>query len=128
MSASSYRTQGWSAPVAVPGDLLSLRGPRTGVVRLPLRVYSSGAGPAQEFDLDDPAARASLYAIVLENGDEDDVAAWVDLGELRRLWPTLWLSPHVRRAWEPRLAALTPDHAPARTPAGPGQAAGGQGA
>ncbi len=39
-----------------------------------------------------------------------DVAAWLDAGLLRQLWPTLWLSPHVRRAWAP---LLEPQPAPA---------------
>ncbi len=59
------RVAGWSAPVALPARLEDLHGPTTGVVRLPLALSSSGAGPDTSFDLDDPAARAEMYAVVI---------------------------------------------------------------
>jgi hypothetical protein len=98
------RVTGWSAPVALPARLEDLHGPTTGVVRLPLSIHSSGAGPDTPFDLDNPAARARMYAIVMENAPTAaDVAAWLDAILLQQMWPTLWLSPHVRRAWAPLL-------------------------
>lgn len=92
--------------MAIPDDLDDLRGPITGVVHLPLNVYSSGAGPEHGFDLDDEAQRRVFYQIVLTDGRAADVCRYLDLAELHRLWPTMFLPPHVRRPWEPRLAAL----------------------
>ncbi len=98
------RVAGWSAPVAVPARLEDLHGPTTGIVRLPLAIYSSGAGPDTPFDLDNPAARAELYAVVMENAaTAADLAEWLDADLLQQMWPTMWLSPHVRRAWAPLL-------------------------
>ena len=48
-----------------------------------------------------------LYEVVLTEGDLDDVRTNVDAAELLRLWNDLWLSPHVRRAWQPLIAAAT---------------------
>jgi hypothetical protein len=92
-------------PVAVSLDLAELRGSLTGMVRLPLQVYSSGAGPRRVFDLADEAERIELYQIVLTDGRTEDVCAYLNEHELRRLWPRLWLPPHVRRAWHPHLGA-----------------------
>lgn len=100
MSVAINRDGGWTAPVSLPARLKDLRGPAGGVVHLPLRVHSSGAGPAQSFDLSDDGQRAGLYEIVLENGSVDDICHYVHAGELIRLWERMWLSPHVRRAWE----------------------------
>lgn len=100
---SARRVGGWTRPVAVPADLRSLRGELGGVVRLPLTVYSSGTGPDYAFDLADEAERRSFYELVLTEGHVEDVCRYLDLAELVRLWPTLFLPAHVRRAWEPRL-------------------------
>ncbi|RBY78767.1 hypothetical protein DQ238_11955 [Geodermatophilus sp. TF02-6] len=83
-------------------------------MKLPLTIHSSGAGPDTSFDLDDPATRAEMYALVMENAPTAaDLAAWLDAGLLQQMWPTLWLSPHVRRAWarlfEQQPAAATAD-------------------
>jgi len=43
-SALGPRRGGWRRPVSLPADLAELRGPLTGVVRLPLGVYASGQG------------------------------------------------------------------------------------
>lgn len=69
----------------------------SGIVRLPLRVRWSG--PERDYDLRDPADRRSVYRQVLTEGTEDDVRRFIEVDELIALWPTLHLSPHVRRAW-----------------------------
>ena len=102
------RTAGWCTPVDLPGSLDELHGPTSGQLQLPVRVYSSADGPRRVWALDDPDARAELYAVVLENAALPDVLAYLDADMLRALWPTLWLSPHVRRAWAPLL-----EHTPA---------------
>lgn len=98
--ASESRVGGWDRPVFSVVALETMRGPLAGVVRLPLSMHSSGAGPAEEFDFADPADRRAAYQIVLTNGDSADAARLLDADELLRLWPTLWLPNHVRRAWE----------------------------
>ena len=98
------RHDGWRQPVAVPRDLNALRGPLSGVVRLPLRIYSSGLGPERTWNLADEDERVTFYKVVLTGGDADDICRYVNLGELRRLWPRLWLPPYVREAWEPLLS------------------------
>jgi hypothetical protein len=95
----------WSAPVAVPADLSCLRGPTTGTVTLPHRLYWSGTGGPRTLDLANPAGLRLLYRIVLTEGTEADVCTYLDASLLRDLWPSLWLSPHVREAWGPTLAA-----------------------
>ena len=103
LTSERERGGGWSAPVDVPGTLEDLHGPTSGQLRLPVRVYSSADGPRRVWDLEDPAARAEFYAVVMENAALPDVTAYLDAGMLRALWPTMWLSPHVRRAWAPLL-------------------------
>ena len=66
----------WSAPVAVPADLSCLRGPISGTVTLPHRLYWSGTGGPRTLDLANPGERDLLYSIVLTEGTEDDVCNW----------------------------------------------------
>jgi len=94
------RTHGWVRPYAVPSDLAELRGPAGGVLRLPLSVYSSGAGTGREFDLTDPAQQAELYEIVLTTGTAADQARYLHADQLRALWPGLWLPAALRAAWQ----------------------------
>jgi hypothetical protein len=104
MTTSTFgpRQGGWRRPVSLPADLAELCGPLTGMVRLPLSIYASGQGPARSFDLSNEAERTELYEIVLTDATAEDVCRNVDREELPRLWPRLWLPPHVRQVWEPR--------------------------
>jgi len=96
------RVRGWLTPVVLPARLEDLHGPVSGVVHLPLGLYSSGGGPPTGFDVDDWVDRATLYSVVMENAaTAEDLATWLDAGLLQQMWLTMWLSPHVRRAWEP---------------------------
>jgi hypothetical protein len=84
--------------VAIPDDVDDPRVEKlSGHVRLPLRVRWSG--PEREYDLGDTADRRSVYRQVLTEGTEDDVRRYIDVDELIAMWPTLHLSPHVRRTW-----------------------------
>ena len=47
-----------------------------------------------------------LYQIVLSEGRLPDICRFIDADALVRLWPGLWLSPHVRTAWRPLLDAV----------------------
>lgn len=100
------RRYGWQRPVAIPHDLSALRGSTTGRVRLPLQVYSSGMGPGREFNLSVEAEQIELYQIVLTEGRLVDVCQFINAEALLKLWPRLWLSPHVRAAWRPLLVTV----------------------
>jgi hypothetical protein len=59
-------------------------------------------------DLADEADRQALYEIVLTEGTAADICRYLNLAELRRLWPAAWLPRHVRAAWGDRLSAAVP--------------------
>ena len=89
----------------VAADLDSLRGPVSGKVRLPLRLFWSL--PDHQFDLDDPDPRRWYYETVLREASRpDDLTAYLDDATLVRLWPELYLPKGVRRAWEERHPSL----------------------
>ena len=90
---------GFRRPVEVPRDLGALRGPTSGVVRLPGSVYSSGAGPQRWFNLADEGERVEFYEIVLVGATAEQMESLLEVNELVRLWPRLWLPPHVQQAW-----------------------------
>jgi hypothetical protein len=100
------RRPGWVRDVAVPRDSSELRGPMTGRVRLPLRLFWSGPAPEQvEWDLSRQSRRGRLYELVLREGTLADIRQLVDGSELVRLWDSLWLPPHVHAAWQPLIDA-----------------------
>ncbi|MGH3211295.1 MAG: recombinase family protein [Trebonia sp.] len=85
--------------VLVIDDLADLRGPATGPVELPLRLFWSL--PDHQFDLDDPDMRLWYYQTVLREASRaEDLTTYLDGDTLIRLWPDLYLPKGVRRAWE----------------------------
>ncbi|MGH3701362.1 MAG: hypothetical protein ACRDQY_18225 [Pseudonocardiaceae bacterium] len=101
-TAGSGARPGWIRDVELPRSLGELRGPTSGVIRLPLRLYWSGLDPrAVEWWLDKPADCQWLYEVVLREGTVDDVRELVDGVTLLRVWDKLYLPPHVRHAWQP---------------------------
>jgi DNA invertase Pin-like site-specific DNA recombinase len=92
-------------PALVIDDLADLRGPVTGLVELPLRLFWSV--PDHRFDLDEPDLRRWCYETVLREATRPaDLAAYLDGETLVGLWPELYLPKGVRRAWEERHPAL----------------------
>ena len=90
-------------PVLVVSSLKSLRGPASGQVRLPRRVFWSGNEETGVFDLGNPADRESLYRTVIREARlAEDLTGSLDGATLVALWPRLVLRmpPAVRRAWE----------------------------
>jgi hypothetical protein len=86
-------------PVVVAADLARLRGPESGLVELPQRLYWSG--PGRVFDLADRDQALEMYEAVFDAArTEDDLAEFVNGELLAGLWPELALAPRVRRAWE----------------------------
>ena len=77
-------------------DLADLRGPVTGLVELPLRLFWSL--PDHRFDLDEPDLRRWYYETVLREATRPaDLAAYLDGETLVSLWPELYLPKGVRR-------------------------------
>ncbi|MBA3906712.1 MAG: hypothetical protein H0X35_08540 [Pseudonocardiales bacterium] len=97
---------GWVRDVELPSSLDELRGPTSGVVRLPLRLYWSGPDPQSvEWDIKLPQRRTRLYEVVLREGNLDDVREFVDGRELVRIWDQLYLPRWLREAWSPLIDA-----------------------
>jgi len=86
-------------------DLADLRGPVTGSVELPLRLFWTL--PDHRFDLDDPDMRRWYYQTVLREASRaEDLTTYLDGATLAGLWPGLFLPKGVRRAWEERHPSL----------------------
>ncbi|MBB2945565.1 hypothetical protein FB565_005298 [Actinoplanes lutulentus] len=88
----------YAKPIVVADDLNLLRGRTTGVITLPRHLDWSGAA---DYDLDSPGRIVDLYRTVLiEATKPDDLHSFLDRTVLERLWPSIWLPPELRRAWE----------------------------
>jgi DNA invertase Pin-like site-specific DNA recombinase len=86
-------------------DLGDLRGPATGSVKLPLRLFWSL--PDHWFDLGDPDMRRWYYQTVLREASRaEDLTTHLDGATLASLWPGLFLPKGVRRAWDERHPSL----------------------
>lgn len=87
--------------VLVVMDLSDLRGPASGMVTLPLRLYWSP--PGRVFDLDDPFMLRSMYQVVLgEAIRSEELTGYLNRDRLVEVWRELYLPRAVRRAWEER--------------------------
>jgi hypothetical protein len=98
----------------VADSLDALRGPGSGTIELPLRLFWSGSGDAPgQFDLDARYDALAAYQHILgEARGPGDLAGYLNARLLERLWPSLRLPPAIRRAWEaahPGLARLPAD-------------------
>jgi len=113
--AIAIRTRHHARPgrrAIVVTDLGSLRGPADGQVELPLRLFWSS--PDRTFNLDQPDTREWLYQIVLREASRpSDLTSLLNRDLLISLWPTMWLPPGIRQAWEelhPVLRSAPADH------------------
>jgi hypothetical protein len=89
---------GRSAVVAP--DLTALRGPTSGIVELPHRLFWQ---PNRSVDLDHPALLRWMYETVLTEAiSVTELTTWLDGPTLVRLWPELFVPKGVRAAWEAR--------------------------
>ena len=90
-------------------DLDFLRGPTSGVVELPHRLFWQAD---RHVDLDNPALLAWMYETVLqEAASVDELHAWIDRDKLAELWSEIFLPRGLRAAWEhrhPQLRGLAP--------------------
>ena len=86
--------------VAVPSRLPRLPVEQAlGVVQLPLTLNWSQAG--RVFRLSDRGDRARVYELVLREGDDADVLAYIDGALMVDIWDELVLPRTVRAAWLP---------------------------
>jgi len=101
-AVAAVRTQHQARPgrrAIVVTDLANLRGPATGTVELPLRLFWSSTD--RRFDLDTASTRRWLCQTVLrEAAQPSDLTDYLNCDVLPRLWPELRLPAGVRRAWE----------------------------
>ncbi len=101
MEPAGMKSPPWIAgrPVATPDDVNDPSITKaSGVVQLPFHLAWSDRH--QTYDLADERQRRRLYERVLTEGLDDDVRYYIDLDELLAMWEDLWLSPHVREAWQ----------------------------
>jgi hypothetical protein len=93
--------------VLVIRDLAELRGPASGEVVLPLRLFWSP--PGRVFDLGKSYSLWAMYQAVLgEAVTAGELATYLNGDKLAEVWADLYLPKGVRRAWEerhPRLRA-----------------------
>ncbi len=90
----------------LPETLDDLVGPGHGTVQLPAHIAWSGL---TAFDVDRPPLCASMYQVVLTEGLQDDLAAYLNRGLLIRHWPTLRtvIGRVIRDVWEAAFPELT---------------------
>ena len=87
-------------PVVVAGTLGELRGPTSGLVELPLRLWWQ---PERAFDLSQHTMLLWMYENVLREAIRaDELRAYLDGAVLARVWHELNLPRGVRAAWEAR--------------------------
>ena len=99
-------------PVIVPGSLDDLKGPKSGVVELPVTLFWSL--PDRRFDLGSRCQAIDMYLAVLDAAcDPGDLATYLNRELLVELWPDLHLTRMTRRPWETRFDALRPGAAAA---------------
>ena len=92
-------------PVVIPETLEDLRGPASGPVELPVRLYWSAG--SRTFDLDSRHEAADMYEAVLDvASSRADLARYQNAGLLVQVWPVLGMSRAKRAAWEDRFPVL----------------------
>jgi hypothetical protein len=89
----------------LPDRLEDLRGPRDGVVVLPVHLTWHGL---REFDVSSGDSRLTPYSILLGQGRRADLVRFVSAQRLAEDWPALaaLLSQRMRRACEHRFGLL----------------------
>jgi len=92
-------------PVILPESLDDLRGPASGLVELPVRLYWSAG--SRRFDLASRDDVADYCESVLDTASAcSDLVRYLNAGLLIGTWPVLGLSRAKRAAWEDRFPVL----------------------
>lgn len=104
MTVPAPEPRHYAKPIVLPETLSSLRGPSTGIVRLPRHLKWSGSN---RYDLDQPGRIIDLYRTVINEAvSPADLATFLNQEILLELWGTIWLPPRIRSAWEQRFPEL----------------------
>jgi hypothetical protein len=87
----------------LPDHLDDLRGPVSGVIRLPRNLAWPGL---RECDVSDGQRRRAMYTLLLEQGTRNDIARLVNAALLSQDWPLISkaLRPGLRRSCERRFS------------------------
>jgi hypothetical protein len=105
MTEPAREPRHYAKPIVLPESLSCLRGPSTGIVKLPRHLKWSGSN---RYDLDQPGRIIDLYRTVINEAmTPEDLATFLNQGALLDLWGTIWLPPRIRAAWEQRFPELT---------------------
>jgi hypothetical protein len=90
-------------PYAAPVSLEQLRGPVSGVVRVPAHIDPR---PDPVFNLEVESSLLEMYGAVVRAGTISDQCELLDAELLRHAWPTLVLPAPSRRLWHSRIPEL----------------------
>jgi hypothetical protein len=105
MPAARVPVAGTIRPAVLPETLADLRGPASGVVELPVRLYWSAG--SRSFDLAVAHEAADMYEAVLDAASSrEDLVRYLDTDLLIRVWPVLGMSRAKRAAWESKFPVL----------------------
>jgi hypothetical protein len=103
--AGTAPVAGTIRPAVTPETLKELRGPASGVVELPVRLYWSAG--SRSFDLTSRHDAADMYEAVLDAASSrEDLIRYLDADLLTRVWPVLGMSRAKRAAWENQFPVL----------------------
>jgi len=81
------------------------------LTKIVLPLHVNWSEPGRVFNLADRRQRARVYELVLREGREDDVRAYVDGALLVDLWDELVLPREIRSAWAPVVMTAVTDAA-----------------
>jgi hypothetical protein len=90
-------------PYQTPQRLEDLRGPTSGVVRVP---HSINTAPNPVYDYDDPSDRWAGYSAIVRDGTAGEQEQFLDRDTLIRLWPDLNLPRRCREVWTAKFREL----------------------
>ena len=93
------RARGYSdiRPVNTPISLEELRGPKSGIVRLPNEIDWT---PRKAYNLNDKYDLVDFYRIVIREASAAEMANYLDKDTLIRIWPSIALPGKLADTWE----------------------------
>ena len=97
---------GETKPYYAPETLDSLRGPDSGIIKLPQSVYW---GPDRLFNLSHWSALREVYQMVLQEGSVEDINDYLNRDVLLSIWSDLSLPPRVAHLWDQKVIGASND-------------------
>ena len=95
---------GETKPYFAPGSLLSLNGPDSGVIKLPITIYW---GPNRWFSLTRRSSLHQVYQMVLQEGSIEDINKYLDRNILLSIWSELSLPSRLCELWELKVPGMS---------------------